>query len=90
VLSFADLFARIGGGVTVMPPSEGGWFDEESARAIWERTVLVYTYIKPERFRDLLPELRTLLHRFGRETNQGEVVFEFDADFFRIRRYDEA
>jgi len=32
--------------------------------------------------------LREFLHRFGRETNQGEVVFEFDGEFFRIREYD--
>ena len=88
VLAFAELLNQIGGGVTVMPPAEGGWFDEENQRAIWERTVLVYTYIKPTSFRDRLPDLRALLHRFGRETRQGEVVVEYDGDFYRIRQYD--
>ena len=88
VLAFAELLNKIGGGVTVMPPAEGGWFDEENQRAIWERTVLVYTYIRPKSFRDRLPDLRALLRRFGRETGQGEVVVEFDGDFYRIRQYD--
>lgn len=88
VLAFAALLNQIGGGVTVMPPAEGGWFDEGNQRAIWERTVLVYTYVKPRSFRDRLLDLRALLHRFGRETRQGEVVVEFDRDFYRIREYD--
>jgi len=70
-----------------MPPAEGGWFDEDNERPIWERTVLVYTYIKPDKFRILLPKLRELLHQFGRDTNQGEVGFEFDCRFYRIREY---
>lgn len=34
VLDAADLLARIGGGVTIMPPAEGGWFDTENDRVI--------------------------------------------------------
>jgi hypothetical protein len=37
-----------------------------------------------------LPELRSFLHRMGRETRQGEVAFEFDGRFYRIRGFDEA
>ena len=88
ILEFARLLNEIGGGVTVMPPAEGGWFNEETGEPIWEKTVLVYTYVKPHPFERLLPDLRGLLHRFGRETNQGEVVFEFDGEFYRIRNYD--
>lgn len=32
--------------------------------------------------------LRSILHRFGQETNQGEVVVEFDGRFDRIKTYD--
>ena len=32
---------------------------------------------------------RGFLHRFGRQTNQGEVVVEFDGRFYRIKTYDE-
>lgn len=41
-----------------------------------ERTVIVYTYIKPERFLAQVGALREFLHRFGRETNQEVVVAE--------------
>lgn len=88
VLDAANLLARIGGGVTIMPPAEGGWFDEENNQIIWEHPVLVYTYVKPDQFVSLLPELREFLHRLGRETTQGEVAVEFAGRFYRITDYD--
>jgi hypothetical protein len=87
VTEAADLLARIGGGVTILPPVEGGWVDD-SGEIVWERPVLVYTFIRPTEFRDLLPRLREFLHRLGRETRQGEVAFEFDGRFYRIRTFD--
>ena len=83
VLEAAELLARIGGGVTIMPPTEGGWLDEENSVIIWERPIIVYTYIKPDLFETYLPQLRAFLHRMGRETNQGEIVVEFDNQFYR-------
>lgn len=88
VLDAAKLLSRIGGGVTIMPPAEGGWFDEANDRIIWERPVVVYTYIKPEPFLERLPQLRSFLHRLGRDTNQGEVAVEFDGIFYRITTFD--
>jgi hypothetical protein len=90
VLEAADLLARIGGGVTIMPPTEGGWLDEENNVIIWEHPIMVYTYIKPDQFEEYLPELREFLHRMGRETNQGEIAVEFDGQFYRITKYDAA
>jgi hypothetical protein len=66
-----------------MPPTEGGWLDEENSVIIWERPIIVYTYIKPDLFETYLPQLRAFLHRMGRETNQGEIVVEFDNQFYR-------
>jgi hypothetical protein len=37
-----------------------------------------------------LPRLREFLHRLGRETNQGEIGFEFDGCFYRIRNFTRA
>ena len=88
ILEAANLLAKIGGGVTIMPPAEGGWLDEDTDVIIWEHPVIVYTYIKPDRFRRYVPQLRELLHRMGRETNQGEVAVEFDREFYRITKYD--
>jgi len=88
VLRAAELLAHLGGGVTIMPPTEGGWLSEETGTIIWEHPVQVYSYIKPDRFLGRLGELRRFLHDLGRETDQGEVAFEFDGLFFRITELD--
>jgi hypothetical protein len=87
VLDAAALLAEIGGGVTILPPVEGGWYDAGNDRIVWERPVIIYTYVKPDAFIDKLPALRAFVHRMGRETAQGEVVVEFDRQFFRIREF---
>ena len=81
------LLAQIGGGATAFPPAEGTWIPPDG-EPLWEQTRMIYSFILPDRFRELLRNLREFLHRFGRETNQGEVVVEFDGRFFRIREYD--
>ncbi|MFY9226903.1 MAG: hypothetical protein WAQ98_29785 [Blastocatellia bacterium] len=88
VLEAANLLAEIGGGCTIMPPVEGIWLDENKV-AVWENPVIIYTYVNVEKFVEKLPELRKFLHSLGRETNQGEIVFEFDGQFFRIVEYDD-
>ena len=57
---------------------------------VWENPVVVYRCIQPDPFIARWPELRTFLHKMGRETRQGEVAFEFDKRFSRIRRFNEA
>lgn len=84
----AELLAKIGGGVTIMPPVEGGWYDEERDHIVWEHPIMVYTYVKPHCFVGLLPELRAFLHQLGAEANQGEIAVEFDGEFFRITDFD--
>jgi hypothetical protein len=92
------ILSIIGGGATTMPPADGTWLDPEKDIAkleklkdedlVWEKTTILYTYIQPHRFEKNLNLLREFLHRFGRETKQGEVVCEFDGEFFRISKYD--
>jgi hypothetical protein len=89
VLEAAQLLAEFGGGVTVMPACEGGWWNESSRTLVWEAPVLVYTYVKDQAFLAGLPRLRAFLHRLGRETRQGEVAVEFDGHFYRITSFDE-
>jgi hypothetical protein len=55
---------------------------------LWEQTKLIYTYVDPEKLKGNMSRLRGFLHRFGRETNQGEVVFEFDGWLWTIDKYD--
>ena len=88
VLEAAELLAKIGSGVSIEPPMEGGWLDEERGRIVWERPVRVFTYVNPDAFDAYLPKLRAFLHRLGRETKQGEVAVEFSGRFWRIRRFD--
>jgi hypothetical protein len=87
VLDAAQLLAQMGGGVTILPPVEGGWYDDGNDRIVWERPVILYTYVKPDVFVEKLPALRDFVHRLGRETAQGEVVVEFDRQLFRIREF---
>ena len=93
------LLTIIGGGATALPPADGSWISPENKietvsdlkdeDVVWEKTTIIYTYIKADNFLNNLKFLRRFLHRFGRETNQGEVVFEFDGKFFRISDFDE-
>ena len=82
------LLVRIGGGVTIFPPTRGGW-EKPDGKVLWEETVILNTFIRAAAFRELLPDLRKFLHRFGRETNQGEVVVEFDGFFYRMKEYND-
>lgn len=87
VLEAMQILSEINGGATAMPPVEGGWLDE-AGRIVWEHPVVVYSFVRPEAFIAALPSLREFLHRMGRETNQGEIAFEFGTSFHRIRNYD--
>jgi hypothetical protein len=89
VLECRELLAQINGGASVMPPIEGGWVND-SGVTIWENPVVVYSFVHAEKFLENLPRIREFLHRMGRETNQGEVAFEFGSEFFRIRNFDAA
>ena len=89
VLEALRMLSEINGGATAMPPVEGGWLSDE-AGIIWENPVVVYSFIRPDEFVANLPRIREFLHRMGRETNQGEIAFEFNRRFHRIRTYDPA
>jgi hypothetical protein len=88
VLEALGLLAGAGGGATAMPPVEGVWLNSEQGEFVWENPVIVYSYIKPDEFLERLPQLKAFLYRMGRETRQGEIVFEFDGRFYRIRKFD--
>jgi hypothetical protein len=87
VLEAIRILSEINGGATAMPPAEGAWLNDEND-IIWEKPVVVYSFIRPEAFAANLPRIREFLHRMGRETNQGEIACEFEGEFHRIRRFD--
>lgn len=91
-----DILTIFGKGSTMMPPADGTWLRNDihsieelkDADILREKTTLIFAYISPDRFEDNLKPLREFLHRFGRETNQGIVVFEFDGKLYTIGKYD--
>ena len=87
VLEALQLLSAINGGATAMPPVEGGWLNDKG-ELIWEHPVVVYSFIRTADFFKSLQRLREFLHRLGRETNQGEIAFEFGERFYRIRTFD--
>jgi hypothetical protein len=87
VLEALALLSEVNRGATAMPPVEGGWLSDEN-EIVWENPVVVYSFIRPDEFVANLPRIREFLHRMGRDTNQGEVAFEFDGRFYRIRKFD--
>ena len=82
-----ELLSQIGGGATAFPPADGNWINDKGEN-LWEQTRIVYCFVYPDRFRAHSARLREFVHRFGRETNQGEVVVEFDDFFWRIKKFD--
>jgi hypothetical protein len=87
VLDAIRLFSEINGGATANSV-EGAWRADDG-RIIMEHPVIVYSYItNMDRFLANVPRIRNFLHQMGRETNRGEVAFEFDKQFFRIRKFD--
>lgn len=72
----ACLMTDINGGVTKLPAAEGRYKSGEMI--VEENTTILYSYIfDPESFQRRYIELVALLHKFGRETNQREVMFDF-------------
>ena len=87
VLEALRLLSTINGGASAMPPVEGAWMNDTS-EVIWENPVVVYSFVRTSEFLKNLPILREFLHRLGRETNQGEIAFEFQERFYRIQTLD--
>jgi hypothetical protein len=82
-----ELLTAIGDGATAFPPVDGTWRKPDGTD-LWEQTKIIYTYVDPEKLVANVRRLREFLHRFGRETNQGRVVFEFDGKLWPIDKYD--
>lgn len=82
-----ELLTQIGRGATAFPPVDGTW-EKPDESILWEKTRIIYTFIDPDRLAANLTRLREFLHRFGRETDQGEVKFEFDGWIWTIAHFD--
>lgn len=83
-----EILTVIGGGATALPPADGTWHNPDNEETVWEKTTLIYTFVDPDKFEKNFSALRSFLHEFGKETGQGELVFEFDGKFYSISEYD--
>ena len=82
---------RLFRGATAFPPGKGVWRDDAKGGALLrEITVMVVSYMSKTQLRDGLGFLREFLHRFGRETGQGEVGVVISRCYYGISVYDEA
>lgn len=76
-----ELLADINGGVTRLPWSTGIWIEKsengEDDKS-YDNTTLIYSFVRDEvAFIAGLDQIEHYLHDYGRETNQGEVLFEY-------------
>lgn len=83
--------ARMFRGATAFPPGKGVWRDDAKGGVLLrEVTVMIVAYTSRVELRNSLAALRTLLHRFGRLANQGEVGLVVSGKYYGISKYDPA
>ena len=74
------LMIDINGGATKLPPAVGVWRSQGGAETR-ENTSIVYSFIRdPDGFESGIGQIAAFLHKFGRETGQGEVMVEFEGE----------
>lgn len=76
-------------GATAFPPGKGVWRDDsKGGKLLFEKTVMVISYTTHSELMNKLKGLRKFLHRFGRETHQGEVGLIINDTYYGISTYD--
>ncbi len=78
-------------GATAYPKGLGVWRDDQAGGTlVFDDTTIVFSYVAPKDLtNDALLELRSFLHRLGRETNQGEMGLVLDGHYIGITTFDE-
>jgi hypothetical protein len=87
--SAGSLLTELYGGATNMPPAEGRWYNEETKTIITEPVILIHCYLRQGVVNDeeKYKKVAEFLHRMGKKTKQGEVVFVLGDVLYRIRKY---
>jgi len=87
--SAGKLLSDLYGGSTNMPPAQGRWYNEETQETITETVILVHCYLRQGAVNDeeKYKKVAEFLHRMGKKTKQGEVVFVLGEILCRIRKY---
>jgi hypothetical protein len=79
-----EILSELCGGATAMPPIRGAWLNESTSKLVLEEPVLVYAFVDPRKFVPGIQKLVDAVHAMGRETNQGQVAFEFGGSLYFI------
>lgn len=77
---FSDLF----GGATVFPDVRGAWLNQETRKLVIEEPQIIYSFVTAQMFEDGIARLRQFMLDMGRQTNQGQIGFEFDGTLFLL------
>jgi len=87
-----ETLGRLFRGATAFPPGKGIWRDDDKGGILLkEITVMIVSYVnKADLHNKNLKKLRSFLHRFGREADQGEVGLIISGKYYGISVYDEA
>lgn len=84
----SEMFTRIFGGATEMPPAKGKWLNDETGAIITENVVLVHSYAPDSKIvPDNIQKIADFCHRMGRDTSQGEIALLVDGVFHRMRDF---
>jgi hypothetical protein len=78
----------LNGGATKLENLQGMWRSEESGKILTENTTLIYSFVfYPDQFAAKLGELVSFVRKFGRDTNQEEILVEFDDRAMLVRDF---
>jgi hypothetical protein len=84
-----ETLGRLFRGATAFPPGKGVWRnDERGGELIFEETIMITSYVPEHELKKRVQDLRRFLHRFGRETNQGEIGLVINGTYYPITTFD--
>lgn len=73
------------GGATAFPQGKGVWRDDaQGGRLLFDEPVVIQCYVSEKAIARHAGQLRTFLHRMGREVRQGAVGLVIDRDYLEI------
>ena len=73
------------GGATAFPQGKGVWRDDaQGGKLLFDEPVVIQCYTSEQAIADRSGELKTFLHRMGREARQGAIGLVIDRDYLEI------
>ncbi len=73
------------GGATAFPQGKGVWRDDaQGGKLLFDEPVVIQCYTSEQAIEGRADELRSFLHRMGREARQGGIGLVIDRDYLEI------